>query len=225
MKNPLPAKPHVVMAESGMPVSEPTQMAGLLNQYWGKLESWPSQSAKQHAEFVLEDKYSAFLPRCCREVVLSLEDVIYQRKIMRNSAAGMDGWTVQEIKALPRQALSDLFDIWPSILSSLSASPLSLFKRVPLEKGDHDIPQAQHLRPIDVFPVITRLFTSAWTRKAPCFGRVKSLTPHKTPPLEEFCVRQQDFVCRWRLHCMPQHQDGQSRWISPSSSTLCQSQS
>ena len=171
LKNPLPAKPHAVLDTCGNTVVDPIAMANLLNAYWGALESWPTPGAAEQAEFLLEDKYSVFLPRVCQHIELTVEDLVYQKKTMRDSAAGLDGWTVAELKALPREAFVDLLRIWPQVLSGFASSPLSLYKRVPLEKGDHDTPCPQHLRPIDVFPVVTRLLTSAWARKASIWAR------------------------------------------------------
>ena len=83
-----------------------------------------------------------------------------QLRRMKKTAAGPDGWTRQELRALPAQAWVDLLNILWWSPQCITSSTLSLFKRVPLRKDPLTPKVPSNFRPIDVFSQIFRLLTS-----------------------------------------------------------------
>ena len=154
IRNPVPAKIFALKTEDGRCVSGPAQMVDELDRVWDCFEKWPSECDKLAALHKVEDHYTLFVPRVFNDQQLKSEDLIAQVQATKNSAQGMDGWTVQEIKSLPFMAWTHLLEIWPRMLPAFHLTPLARFKRIPIEKGDLDVPMASQLRPIDIFSVI-----------------------------------------------------------------------
>ena len=45
-------------------------------------------------------------------------------------------------------------------MNDVSATMLAVYKRIPLEKGDLEIPLAEQIRPIDIHSIILRIISS-----------------------------------------------------------------
>ena len=161
IRNPLPAKSVAVKDRNDIVRDSPAELVENLNEYWARLEQWPSASLKNAAEDKLDDHYSLYAPRVDFHDSIQLVDLVNQVAATKKSAQGLDGWTVQEIKSLPCLAWSHLLELWPKVLAVFASTPLCRFKRVPIEKSDKDVPRPGDLRPIDIFPVIVRIFSSA----------------------------------------------------------------
>ena len=88
----------------------------------------------------------------------TLHDTI---KRMNRSSPGPDGWHLDELQMLPKSAWESLLPILEREPHSESSSSLSLYKRVPIEKSNTSIPPPNMIRPIDVYSVVLRAYTSA----------------------------------------------------------------
>ena len=105
------------------PLSSPPDMIAELNAFWSKLEEWPSEHDKVCAIDRVEDHYTLFAPRFFWEEELKIEQLLEQVNMTKKSAQGMDGWTVEELKALPPACMGHLLALWPSIVSNFAFSP------------------------------------------------------------------------------------------------------
>ena len=76
-----------------------------------------------------------------------------------SSAPGADGWYYEELKAIPKQALKELIQVFNH--HSFHGFPSTLMKArvVPLPKKD-ETEAAQHTRPITVLPTLYRLWSA-----------------------------------------------------------------
>ena len=161
LKNPFPNKCSVLALSDSDFTTDPIRIEACLEEYWGSLETWPHPLAFDAALFVIEDVYSLFLPHVPFSASVSLETIKAQLGRMKKTAAGPDGWTRQELRALPDQAWVDLIYILSSRPQSFSDTCLALYKRVPVLKNLSSPPSPDNFRPIDVFSLVLRLITSA----------------------------------------------------------------
>ena len=86
-------------------------------------------------------------------------------KAMKNSAAGLDGWGRSELRKLPLQAWESLLYCLKQPQSDIYSTPSSLVKRVMLEKGSAELPTADAFRPLDIYSMILRVYTSTQTER------------------------------------------------------------
>ena len=133
LKNPLPAKCVALRRESGEWTTHPCGLFEELDRYWGELESWPSEHAREHALYCVSDIYSLFLPVFAWSYEILPKDLLRKVKNMKESAPGPDAWTKTELKSLPLAAWKGLMDILHSD-SNLHLTSLFWFRRVPIEK-------------------------------------------------------------------------------------------
>ena len=161
LRNPLPSK--CLAFEVGHDVvTHPWQVQLHLLQFWQSLESWTLDQQNRAME-ALEDKYSMLLPRSESSAVLLPRHLMDAAKWAGKSSAGLDGWTVGDVKALPIEAWAQFLRICESVPESLISSITTIFKRVPIPKGDKEACQPGDTRPIDVFSVLLRILATATT--------------------------------------------------------------
>ena len=161
LKNPKPSGSIAIRHEEAQS-THPQAVEASLSTYWNGLETWtPNQ--QEMARCALDDYYSFLLPRFEFEALLLPMHLCDKAKRAKPSAVGLDGWTHQELAALPMQA-------WYSFLIACSLKPLSLlssvsavFKRAPLPKTSSCVCLPMEIRPIDLFSVVMRIHASAAT--------------------------------------------------------------
>ena len=161
LKNPKPSGMIAIKGDEGLS-THPKEVEASLSNYWNELETWtPAQ--QENARSALDDCYSFLLPRVEFEALLLPMHLLDKAKRAKPSAVGLDGWSHQELAALPMQA-------WFSFLIVCSLNPLSLlssvsaiFKRVPLPKTTSSVCLPMEIRPIDLFSVVMRIHASAAT--------------------------------------------------------------
>ena len=139
-------------------------MERALCDFWIPLETWSDEQFKKARE-ALEDHYSFLLPHkpfAAMILPMHMSDVARRAK---KSATGLDGWTHEELAALPMQA-------WYWFLIVCSVAPMTIltsltavFKRVPISKTGSSVCLPHEVRPIDVFSVILRIHATAATRQ------------------------------------------------------------
>ena len=138
----------------------PSEVEDVLNDYWVPKESWPDGMCEETALGHLEDHYSIYLPwsQCALDFLPS--HLCVAIKTAKVSSSGLDSWTIQELKSLPRAAIEALWSVlvyrWDTVQQSLAI----LVKRVPIGKGGDPL-DPSNTRPIDVFSCILRAFSSA----------------------------------------------------------------
>ena len=82
-------------------------------------------------------------------------------KHSRKSSPGLDAWTHEEIKTLPLAAWHHFLKVCAVDPLSLLSSISSVFKRVPISKKDSGGNEACDVRPIDIFSVLLRVYSTA----------------------------------------------------------------
>ena len=150
----------------GCLVSDPEIITRELLDYWQTVESWPSIDAKNDAVFWIDDHLTVFLP--CYSAQVNVTPAILADRIKRmkaHTAPGPDGWTVPELRKLPEGAWASLIHVMNE--GTLGQNISMLYRRVPIEKGEKDLPKAEDLRPIDIFSVLWRVFASAQVLSPP----------------------------------------------------------
>ena len=160
LRNDAPTKCTALVTTQQMLTYHPTTIEQCLELFWGGLETWPTPTSKEAAIEAVEDIYSLFMPSVVFVPTMSVELILRQLRRLKKTASGPDGWTRQELKALPVQAWADLLQIvWWNPLC-IGSSTLALFKRVPLRKDQLAPPEPSNFRPIDVFSLLFRILTS-----------------------------------------------------------------
>ena len=159
LRNPTPSKTTMFVIE-GVVTCEPHEVETILNTYWQERETWPTGMDAQRAVANLEDYYSIFLPTAPFDQPFEPRHLVAAVKLAKNSAPGLDAWTVKELKMLPESALVSLFGILTERFHLVESSITAVVKRVPLEKilGASSPDQ---FRPIDLFSSLLRVFSSA----------------------------------------------------------------
>ena len=154
------------------PTNDPGLMHHLLHQYWSAIEGWPEGVNDQSVWQAIEDAWAPFLPHIPCHVDIDgrlLHDVV---KRMKPGVAGLDAWTVREIKLLPQSAwdtLTKLFKRW--FLNPMGPPPGVVVlrkRRTPIEKAKEEdlVPGPEGIRPIDVHSVLARAYSSCISRLA-----------------------------------------------------------
>ena len=160
LRNETPTKCTALVTAQGDLTYVPTHMEACLEEFWAGLETWPDVNALENAIEAVEDVYALFMPCFPYAAGISPDIIMAQLRRMKKTAAGPDGWTRQELRALPIQAWHDLLCILWNRPQAVAQSVLALFKRVPLRKDPLAPPVASNFRPIDVFSLVFRLLTS-----------------------------------------------------------------
>ena len=169
IKNPCPAKAFALKGQFGV-TSVPSKMASLLSHFWGAIESWPRGTDLDRILMDIENLFGMFLLFCQEQTQLTA------LVGMANSTPGPDGWSITELRALPMHALESLVEVVNSPSWNPSATLLSVFKRVPIEKTK-GIPLVSEIRPIDIFSCLTRAISKAHTQD---LTRWKSKVTHSS---------------------------------------------
>ena len=143
--------------------AHPEQIERALGDFWIPLETWSTRQYERARE-ALEEHYSFLLPhKQFHTMILPMHMMDVARRA-KKSATGLDGWTHEELAALPMQA-------WYWFLIVCSVAPLSIltsltavFRRVPISKTGSPVCLPHEIRPIDLFSVILRIHATAATR-------------------------------------------------------------
>ena len=159
VRNPPPSKIGALKV-GGIVTSHPRAIERELNDYWSSKESWPTSTPLNLALENLDQFYSFLLPHVPFHAELSVGHLMLALKRAKNSATGLDAWSLLELKLLPSQAWPPLLDIFLHRLPSIMETNTGLAKRVPLEKTP-GVCDAAGVRPIDLFSCLLRLFSSA----------------------------------------------------------------
>ena len=159
LRNAPPSRSCVTQVD-GHILSDPNEVNMELLCACGQLESW-TNGGYEYAMHMLEDHFSLFLPRMEMQCVMNGDILCDYVKVLRKTAPGVDGWTQPELRALPREAWHSLLDCIRNPAGDLAHSLSYIFKRIPLEKGQKDLPCATDLRPIDIYSMIWRLVAAA----------------------------------------------------------------
>ena len=162
IRNPAPAKACMVLWE-GRLCTTGADLYHAMQSFWGKIESWPSESRRRHAEEALED-YCRGLPFNSASLELKachLKKVAH--KASKRKAPGLDGWTIAELARLPTAAWAALLRLLERGGDQSYKSLLAAVRRVPLDKGKcpQGTPNPSGFRPVDVFSGVVRILSSA----------------------------------------------------------------
>ena len=163
-----------------------------LVEFWGSLEKWPSARHRDDALMRLSDHYCVFLPHMKAEVVSDHKVLAAIVKEARRASAGPDGWTIAEMKALPKEAWRSLLEVLDKGWHALASTLLLTYKRVPIEKGCSHMPLPSDMRPIDVYSTIMRAVARMHTTS---FTQWKK---HVSHAVEEARHSLGATVCSWR---------------------------
>ena len=148
--------------------TDPSRISIALSEFWGRLERWPTKATLEQILEVVDDHYSMFLPLHAIQDDTRLDTLCTLAKSLPKKAPGVDGWTAQELRKLPRVAWSNLMDLMsryaeqPPIANSSPVLPPSLllvYRRVPVPKN-LGIPTADQIRPLDIYSGVMRLYSS-----------------------------------------------------------------
>ena len=159
LRNPVPTK-TTIMESAGDYTCNPLEVRLLLDTYWMTKESWPQGMSVQQAVDNLEEHYSIFLPSYPFEATFEPAHLVKAVKHAKDSAPGLDAWTLAELKILPTQAWSTLHSILIHRFEQIGETLTAVVKRVPLEKVV-GASQPDQIRPIDLFSTLMRVFSSA----------------------------------------------------------------
>ena len=144
----------------------PVRMATMLNRYWGEIEKWPEGHDDHSVWLQVEDLFIAFLPNVPCNQVPDGNLLHATIKRMKQGVAGVDGWTVREIKLLPKQAwetITRLFRRWfTNPYGPPTATPVMRKRRTPIQKRPDapGLPDVSAVRPIDVHSTIARAYST-----------------------------------------------------------------
>ena len=145
--------------------NDPDRLADLLQDCWGKLETWPTEHACDEALESIRELYSLFAPQRMMDIHLTGRRLMGQLSLMRKTSPGVDSWTLSEPRLLPRDAWESLADLLSleSYQREIEGRPgstlLLVFKRVPIPKTER-VPVPSELRPLNIFSTVTRLAAS-----------------------------------------------------------------
>ena len=160
MRNAHPPKASMLLTGSNEITNSPGKMCRELRQYWDQIENWSSSAKRARARFLLEDRWSLFLPTNQVSLCVTGQDLKIQAKIQKKSAPGCDGWGANELCHLPQIAWDCLIHIVEHS-PDLTKSLLCFQKRIPIEKGSPEVPQASDIRPIDICSMVLRIYAAA----------------------------------------------------------------
>ena len=163
LKNLRPSKACIVYRD-GQPVAEGQGIFQAMTEYWSAIEQWPSPSDRDRAEAAIEE-YMRGLPHEPMVIGLEARHILKAAKCAsKRKATGLDGWSVGEIAALPRQAWNDLIMLL-SHEEGAYDTLMTAYRRVPLLKGSPQRPTPADYRPVDIFSTITRVWSTAQARQ------------------------------------------------------------
>ena len=162
LRNRTPVKVVGIAQPEEGPVTHPWQVQLSLMNYWSSLENWTQQEQEGALE-ILEDRYSMFLPNQPCDLHLHARSLADFAKRATKSTPGLDAWTHAELAFLPLPAWQQLQEICAQNPLSLLMSVTSMYRRVPIPKGQGGVCLPSEIRPIDVFSVILRVMASATT--------------------------------------------------------------
>ena len=162
LRNQPPAKAAMIMLPTG-PTTDPQSMCRALHEYWTKVETWPEGYSEAQALECLEDEYSIFVPNQPVSLAVTLQQLMKNIKRARSSSPGLDGWSLHELRQLPKQAIEDVLKLWHDDKLHCGTSTINMYRRVPVQKGDETLATPDQFRPIDVFPLIVRIISTTAT--------------------------------------------------------------
>ena len=149
LRNMSPKKAVIIEDELGIPRADPSSIFRLLDNYWTKVESWPSEDAFLKAQDKLHDHYAIFLPSLSHHMDLRLDTLVWYARHLKKSSPRPDRWARHELSHLPNEAWREFLALLPSIPSALQNTLLGIYRRVPIDKEKRPIPLPQDFRPIE----------------------------------------------------------------------------
>ena len=176
LRNPPPPKSAAISMEGGLS-SLPGDIFAGLQGFWGSFENWSSQQAQDHALEVVEDIYGVYVPSEHVDIALTPELLKNMAKDSKNSTAGLDAWSLAEVKSLPAAAWGSFLQVIQGSKGIWSATMPNLCRRIPLEKGDALIPTPDGVRAIDLFSALLRVYSKA---QVSCLLGWRSKILHRT---------------------------------------------
>ena len=97
---------------------------------------------------------------------------------MKKSSVGLDRWSHLELAALPQAAWQSFLEVIRHSPRSLFSSLSAIYKRVPIPKNNQAEGTPSSTRPIDVFSVLLRVFSTATSTL------LRDWTPHVLRPCQ-----------------------------------------
>ena len=170
LRNAEPSKACLVIKD-GAPIADAPLLHKALNQYWSQIESWPSPDSLTTVIEMLVDHYAIFIPRHEAQVTLT-PDALHKR--VREAKQS-------ELKTLPHEAWTDLVCVLLNCPEVVPAALMMMFRRVPIGKGDNDLPTVKDWRPIDVYSMVMRTVSSVLV------GSLKIWKMHVLHPTQYAC--------------------------------------
>ena len=157
VRNPEPTKMSSLSVNCGL-TSNPNLVEKTLNEFWVAKETWPENLTREVALENLDQRYAFLLPNVPFDAELTTRHLVWVVKHARDSATGLDAWSLRGLKLLPENAWASLLDILTTRFHLIGASLSGLVKRAPLEKvtGENGV---ANVRPIDLFSAIVRVYT------------------------------------------------------------------
>lgn len=142
------------------------EMDQLLRDAWGKVFCKHSADNPEPETDTFFATYRRFIRRCpCEMEALTVEDVLeVVGRLKATGAAGLDGWSPKDLKALPRAILEYLvlfYELveatgeWPQALQCAAVT------LIPKGEGAEPLDQ----RPLSVMPVVYRIWAAIYVRK------------------------------------------------------------
>ena len=131
LRNDSPSKSTVLIVDDA-PTNDPHKTGLALHHYWTSLQLWPSDRARERAWESLEDSYSLTLPNKPYVLDVQAETMMDQAKRHGRSSPGLDAWTFEQLRLLPKAAWTGFkslpFLTW-SILSTCVCFPPSYLRQ------------------------------------------------------------------------------------------------
>ena len=173
LRNTTPAKTLLLCDDEDVYTSSPSEVGTLLSRYWDELESCDDPDREEQIAEAIEDVYSICAPNFPYHAQLDHHLLAAVVKYLKKSSPGADGWSREELQALPKPSWANLVQIMSRSAGIYKDSIVSVVRRVPIEKSSSSIlPTPSSIRPIDVHSLRVRTVASAyaaltreWTRK------------------------------------------------------------
>ena len=147
--------------------NDPSKIATKLNHFWNQFWCRDNQDDFQPESWA---HFQTFLNECPKQPTMQLDlcNVELWKKAIATtkirSAKGTDGWTVEELRALPDVCIQVLANIFASLQGQSFPTEWSHSVTIPL--GKHDNPETpSQTRPITLIPMLYRWWTKVITKQ------------------------------------------------------------
>ena len=156
LRNAPPAKAAMIMLPTG-PTTHPYHIQRALHSYWSSIETWPHGRTESEALDLLEDEYSMFVPNLPTTIGVTGQAVHKNIKKAKVTSPGLDGWSLAELRQLPKIAICEVVDLWWSGMFHKGSVTVNMYRRVPIQKGEATLATPDMFRPIDIFPLLSQV--------------------------------------------------------------------